>query len=110
MIFPILFSPDHLWFRLAFKCKIVRSKSKVRGSSFKTISAPQPAFDKNPYGTDKTFPAKPKAKTPPPAKPFKYASPGPAPGGCKESAFLRIIMVTICQSAEDPTLKIRSDP
>ena len=73
------------------------SKSKVRGSSFKTISAPQPAFDKNPYGTDKTFPAKPKAKTPPPTKPFKYASPGPAPGGCKELAFPRAIMVTICR-------------
>lgn len=63
------------------------SKNKVRGSSFKSISAPQPTFDKNPYGTDKTFPAKQKAKTPPPVKPFKYASPGPAPGGCKAGTF-----------------------
>ena len=98
MISQILFARTIYGFVWVFVIiwKIVQSKSKVRGSSFKTISAPQPAFDKNPYGTDKTFPAKPKAKTPPPAKPFKYASPGPAPGGCKESAFLRIIMVTIC--------------
>ena len=34
------------------------SKDKIRGSSFKTISAPQPTFDVNPYKTDKVFPTK----------------------------------------------------
>ena len=59
----------------------------LQGSSFKTISAPQPCFNPNPYGTDKSFPAKAKAKTPPPVKPFKYASPGIAPGGCKVACY-----------------------
>ena len=59
------------------------AKDKIRGASFKTISAPQPTFDSNPYKTDKTFPAKSKPKTPPPVKPFKYPTPGLAPGGSK---------------------------
>jgi len=63
------------------------SKDKIRGSSFKTISAPQPTFDVNPYKTDKVFPTKAKAKTPPPAKPFKYPTPGLAPGGSKAGTF-----------------------
>jgi len=59
------------------------AKDKIRGGSFKTISAPQPTFDANPYKTDKHFPAKVKPKTPPPSKPFKYPTPGLASGGCK---------------------------
>jgi len=63
------------------------AKDKIRGASFKTISAPQPTFDSNPYKTDKTFPAKTKPKTPPPVKPFKYPTPGLAPGGNKAGTF-----------------------
>merc|ERR1711953_760404 len=63
------------------------AKDKIRGASFKTISAPQPTFDANPYKTDKTFPAKSKPKTPPPVKPFRYTTPGISPGGSKAGTF-----------------------